>query len=420
MSGASYTGHKSDEEDSGYEGDSEDLEDSGNKKVSDRKKVFDRKKVSDRKKVYDPTKVYAYEEVSGHKKVSGNEEVSGHKKAYDPKKEAGDEEDSGNESVYQSDGGTKYRPAKKIGEGRYWIARLFLSVSNKSVIVLSPVKPSAGVDLGEVNAKLNFFQKVYPKRRSHHFRRRHCHRLVVPYLKYKPYEKLNVDNPELQQILFKSAAKTLRDLHSKNIIYLDLKTDNILFNDKTANSYLIDGGLSVVKGGIIDPLSFQLPDTATVEEYRQEYGHIPPECWSVAPQPVYATEAMDIFSLGVLMLDVIDTPTRDIQDLIDRCLQRDPQQRPTLNELNNRLEALSKLKTSPNEPRPRSKATAVKRSLNSSNTLSNTSIKNKSESGRLSGSTEDAFKNTKRSFQRELHSEDGQKDDSMPTRTPRQ
>lgn len=239
--------------------------------------------------------------------------------------------DSGYESGYESDDGTEYTPVKPIGEGEYAKARLFKSISNKTVAVLNPVKTPA--DFGEVSIKHRFFQTIYPDKSSHLFTMGTDYRLVIPYFEYVQYTNLAIETPELQITLFQSAIQAIEDCHNKGMVVLDLKTDNIYYDSSTEKSYIIDGGLSVLIGTCIDPLAFQKSSQSIVEEYREEYWHIPPECWSVAPAAVLANPKMDIYCLGVLMNDLLENPLPEVESLIDSCLEKDPENRPTLTEL---------------------------------------------------------------------------------------
>jgi serine/threonine protein kinase len=248
-------------------------------------------------------------------------------------------EDSGYESGYESDGETEYSPLKPLGKGYYTQARLFKSKSNKSVAVLNPVETPG--DIGEATVKHRFFQTVYPKHQSHLFTMKNDYRLVIPYIPYIPYEELNIDTPEFQKILFHSAIQALKDCHEKGIIVLDLKTDNAYYDSSTKKTYLIDGGLSAVKGREIDALAFQKTNQGIVDKYKLEYSHIPPECWSVRPTPVLATTKMDIYSLGVMMSDTFENPSSEIQSLIDSCLEKVPEKRPTLLKLESSLNSVN-------------------------------------------------------------------------------
>jgi serine/threonine protein kinase len=242
-------------------------------------------------------------------------------------------EDSGYESGYESNGGTEYSPTKPLGTGSYAQARLFESISKKAVAVLNPVTIPG--DLGEASVKHRFFQTVYPDKKSHLFTMENedDYRLVVPYIPYVPYDNLTIDTPEFQRNIFRSAIQALKDCHDKGIVVLDLKSDNIYYDSSTQKSYLIDGGLSVPKGTTIDPLAFQKSSRELVEQYKNEFDYIAPECWSVKSTAVLATPKMDIYSLGVLMSALLEDPDPQVQSLIDCCLEKDPEKRPTPEDL---------------------------------------------------------------------------------------
>lgn len=235
------------------------------------------------------------------------------------------------ESEYESDGETGYSPVKPLGKGHYARARLFKSKSEKAVTVLNPIKTPA--DMEEARVKHRFFKTVYPDKQSHLFKINGSYRLIVPYISYEPYNKLTISTPEFQKTLFLSAAQALKDCHDKGMIVIDLKSDNIYYDSKTGKSYLIDGGLSVPTKTPIDSLAFQKSSQKYVEQYKKEYGHIPPECWSVRPKAVLASPKMDIYSLGIVMYDLLENPTAQIKSLIARCLEQNPMNRPTVEEL---------------------------------------------------------------------------------------
>lgn len=241
-------------------------------------------------------------------------------------------EDSGYESGYESDEGTEYFPKRILGTGDYAQARLFKSKTGKKITVLNPVK-TPDIDFGEATIKYRFFHTIYPDAKSHLFDMGIDYRLVVPYISYTPYDDLEIDTPELQQRLFCSAVRALQDCHNKGLIVLDLKMDNIYYDYRTSKSYLIDGGLSTLTGTAVDPYAFQKDSQEIVDKFKEDYDHIPPECWSVAPTSVAATSKMDIYCLGILMRDLIETPTSEIQLLIEHCLDENPDNRPTLEEL---------------------------------------------------------------------------------------
>lgn len=242
------------------------------------------------------------------------------------------------DSDYESDGGTHYSPAKSLGAGRYAQSRLFRSITNKEVTVLNPVSKSG--DMDEVKTKKRFFLAVYPNKQSYLSIMGEDYRLVVPYIPYKAYKQLPpIESTEQQMMIFSSAANAVKECHDKGLIILDLKLDNIFYDPNTNKSYLIDGGHSAPINTIIDPLIYQKATQDQVDQFKEDYMHIPPECWSVKSNPVLATPEMDVYALGGMMFDLIENPDPKIQALIDQCLDEDPRKRPLLNNLVNILES---------------------------------------------------------------------------------
>lgn len=247
-------------------------------------------------------------------------------------------DESGYESGYESDGGTEYTPVDSLGEGRFAKARLFKSKNNKAVTVLNPLNIPG--DFVEAKVKHRFFTTIYPDKQSHLFILGKDYRLVVPYVDYTPYEKLSIDTVAFQVVLFQSAIQALKECHDKGIIVLDLKLDNVYYDSSTQKTYFIDGGFSILAGAPLDPFVFQKTTQESVEQFKHDYAQIPPESWSIEPNAVFATPQMDIYGLGVLMLDLFDNLSPEIHALIQHCLEFDPKQRPTLDELMSALEAI--------------------------------------------------------------------------------
>lgn len=243
-----------------------------------------------------------------------------------------DESESGGESGYESDEGTMYSPEKVLGTGEYARARLFKSISDKDVSVLNPVAIPGNFQ--EAQIKRRFFQTIYPDQRTHFFTLNNGdYRLILPFIKGIPYEQLQLDAPELQKKVFYSATQALNDCHHKKMIVLDLKEDNIYYDASTNKSHLIDGGISAPLGSSIEASIFQVPDLSTLEEYKKEYRQFPPESWSIEPHSVSANPQMDVYSLGIMMNDLIKNPIPEIKEQINNCMAEDPKQRPTIAEL---------------------------------------------------------------------------------------
>lgn len=99
--------------------------------------------------------------------------------------------------------------------------------------------------------------------------------------------------PEKTAEIGLKVAKALADLHSQNVIHLDLTPDNIMFREN-GEAVLIDFGLS---------RHFDLPDLMG-EEFSQPMGTAP----YISPEQVLnvrSNPASDIFSLGVVMYQAV-------------------------------------------------------------------------------------------------------------------
>ena len=249
------------------------------------------------------------------------------------------DEDCGYDSGYESDGNTSYCPVVKLGQGTYCEVRLFASSDGKKEIaVMNPRNPK-GYSKGEVNNKYDFLKTIYPNARVEliEYEAQKSYRLITSVVAGKPYDALsfykypdpNNEQPLLD--LFLSALQELRRCHAMGYVFVDLKADNILYDEPTGNSGLVDGGLASRVGS---PLrrTFKLRATLEVEKSRTEYPYIAPECWST--EQVLAATSMDVYSLGRMMAQALKhSSNSELKDLIRTCLAINPQDRPSLDEM---------------------------------------------------------------------------------------
>ncbi|WP_454783344.1 protein kinase domain-containing protein [Legionella sp. WA2022007384] len=247
------------------------------------------------------------------------------------------DDNASEDSCYESDGETEYYPQKKIGSGTYAKARKFQSVDGqRSIAVLMPAD-SDDVDFIEAYNKYKFFKTLYPKQTSELIEREDTYRLVLPYIDGIPYEELHFTNERQQIKLFISAIEALKDCHDKGYIVLDLKADNILYNKDSGKSYLLDGGISVKKGMLLDPDIFFVKTQEALISNKTTYTQIAPECWS--QKPITAQKSMDVYALGVMMQSILK-PSAALNRLIQLCLSLKPEHRPTLGTLEKHLRQL--------------------------------------------------------------------------------
>jgi len=166
-------------------------------------------------------------------------------------------------------------------------------------------------------------------------------------------EKGTLDEMISQKFL--CAAKTLK---AKNVVHRDIKDENILVNLKTNSCILIDFGSGCHFGN------------GTLREFEGTHLYAPPE-WLQKGE--YAGEAATVWSLGVLLFVMIngDVPFQSDQDickgelrfrkhfsiaakeLIKECLQMDPADRLTLNEVSEHPWCKQDLSTTKTTPRSR-------------------------------------------------------------------
>lgn len=244
----------------------------------------------------------------------------------------------GYDSGYESDGQTVYRPKKKIGQGNYSRARLFESRNRDRVkVVLDPVTSEGFKEL-EIRAKTNFYQILYPDQGVQLFKDKKTYRLVVPLVPGKPYEQTHFKD-KIQQIkLFRSAIEAVKKAHQLQLIIIDLKEDNIYFDENSGVSYLIDGGLSALEGESINYDIFCKDSVYDVMMARKKYKYLPPECWSTKEVP--ACKSMDVYVLGTMMNRILTVFDSELVAIIKSCIKDNPNERPGLDELDKRLENL--------------------------------------------------------------------------------
>lgn len=264
------------------------------------------------------------------------------------------------DSDYESDGGSHYVPKSLLGSGSSAKARRFESSTGQAVVVIDPVS-TAVINESEVNRKHHFFARHYPGQRPYLFeikktiedRKLLSYRLIaplIPGMTFKRYiESFGRVKPIEQQIrFFLSLIEELQRLHAKRLVYVDFKSDNVLYDAATAQSHLIDGGLST----LFDPSSetprvlsrvFSVDSDSGLAKAKFKFPHVAPECWTTKSSPLaVAHPCMDVYSLGYFLkhklfdkdLDV------DLQAILSGCTSQDGSRRPTLEKLSEELNAL--------------------------------------------------------------------------------
>jgi len=140
----------------------------------------------------------------------------------------------------------------------------------------------------------------------------------------------DVPDPQKQEISYQ-VITTLAYIHSKNVIYCDLKPENVIVNTRTGQIKLIDFGLS-------------RRSKSPIRGLAGTPGYIAPE---VVKDNYYWFTA-DIYSYGILffvlwternpvkrsiMIRVITNLPKNLQRIILSCTSEDPSARPTCSEI---------------------------------------------------------------------------------------
>lgn len=240
------------------------------------------------------------------------------------------DDDSGNESDYQSEGETIYFPEKILGEGKFSRAVLFESKESGSRVIEYP-RPDDDVDFQDAQAKYAFFKALYPDQDVQLFQFEDTYRLVLPLIPGRSYDDYAAVKTLKQQTkIFLAAVKSLQDCHHKGYVVIDLKADNIFYDSKSQQSYLIDGGLSALEGALINDMFCVSNENAKL--YRKQYKFYAPECFSISR--MRAAKSMDIYSLGFMIADLWENKLHpQLASLTQACVAQDPTIRPTLESL---------------------------------------------------------------------------------------
>lgn len=248
------------------------------------------------------------------------------------------------DSDYESDGGTHYTFEKELGKGSSAEVRQFKSKNNKRKVVLKPNRQLKNIiHEREVKNKFTFFSKLYVEQSElfsfntdfvhNEYRYLKDYRMIVPLVSGINYDKVDITDLKAQWSLLKSGVKAIQDSHkNKKLIVIDIKQDNILYDKNTGISYLIDGGTSAEIGAPVYPEIFKRANVNEVNEKRQSFSYLPPECWST--EEVKATPKMDVYSFFYMFCLLIGSkePHPIIQILVNLCLE-ESNKRPSFDEI---------------------------------------------------------------------------------------
>jgi serine/threonine protein kinase len=161
--------------------------------------------------------------------------------------------------------------------------------------------------------------------------------------------KDGLSEPELAYVL-QDTLKGIRDLHKLGYIHRDIKSANILLNDK-ASVKLADFGVSSTEAAkhhtVIGTPYWMAPEIISAGKSADGYD-LKADIWSLGITAIEMAETMpprsEIHPMKVIFIitnEKLPPPTlqqpekwsKEFNRFIARCLQFDPKQRPTANEL---------------------------------------------------------------------------------------
>jgi len=111
------------------------------------------------------------------------------------------------------------------------------------------------------------------------------------YYRYKSKEWIYKLNRDKKIELTKQLIEIIKNLHDKNIVHCDLKTSNILYNEKTNNLILIDFGASCYLSN------------EKSKEIDCEMGTMGYACFTLNEEGICSKKS-DIYSLGVCIIEI--------------------------------------------------------------------------------------------------------------------
>ena len=228
-------------------------------------------------------------------------------------------------------------------------AREFESIDGKKKIaVLSPRKSNL-THYRDFRTKLHFFTALYPTASvkmiiqsdedTDENLKDPDFRLILPLIPGEPHRCYQPLCAEEQIRILISAIHAIKRCHQVGYVVVDFKHNNILYDEISTLSNLIDGGLATKVGE-------ELPDTlvcdsrTSIKEHKKTYWHIAPECWGLSGSQKVAATSMDIYSFGVIFRKLIFYNSElapGLKVLFSQCEAINPADRPTLDVLEERL-----------------------------------------------------------------------------------
>ena len=266
----------------------------------------------------------------------------------------------------------RYRLIEKIGTGGFSVVWLSKDeMTENTEVAIKIFAPDKGLDQNgikqfsreyAITAKLKHLHLLKP---SHFSIFKGSPYLILPFcskgsLQNVLDEKGSLSEEEILNVI-KDVANGLNYLHKHNILHQDIKPDNILIDD--------DGRYMLTDFGISTRMRNTLKK-ATSNNHSLTLAYAPPERYSAHPEN---TKAGDIFSLGVMLYELAtgdvpwdgnggvmllkgaeipkipDTCSKELQDLVYKCMSKEKEGRPTAEELLNIIKTISFSETTSKE-----------------------------------------------------------------------
>lgn len=254
----------------------------------------------------------------------------------------------------EDEDGNHYTPERSLlGSGSFAEVRRLLPENAKGLkrmVVLSPIPSSSDLTSEvqkEFTSNFKFFQKRHPipKPALFFYNRlddpktilRTC-RLVVRHCLGVHLDKVKISSQQEQLDFFIAIVNSVKELHDDDEVHMDIKFNNMLYNQDLKKVELVDGGRWGKAGepsqGYIN-FDESEPDhnkKRIIADFQMRYHWMAPEIFTTE----LCAKSMDIYALGSMLNSLYQNFTEhhaEINQLIQSCINKMPEQRPAIAEL---------------------------------------------------------------------------------------
>jgi len=245
-----------------------------------------------------------------------------------------------------------FRIVSRLGSGSYGIVYLAIDVNTKKYVALKKIDLSDddSEELKFIENELSIWKILSDKcstfvpRLYDWFCRGETLTIIMEYIEGKSiveYRKKGGAN-EFHKIIM-SMALGIQCLHKNNIIHMDLHPGNILIT-YDGEAKIIDFGLSCFDISSCSMTNEFLADARESDSEGESFeGNYPPD-FTKKKQDMEDYKKMDIWMLGqdIIILNMRFLSVHTYDDLVKKMMSKNPDKRPTINEV---IEELKKLGT---------------------------------------------------------------------------